>query len=47
MRTRSTLIDTLKILASQLIVLHHLSVYSPMAHVLGESHPTLLGVLGE
>lgn len=47
MRSRSTLIDTLKILASQLIVLHHLSVYSPMAKVLGESHPTLLGVLGD
>lgn len=47
MRTRSTLIDTLKILACQLIVLHHLAVYSPMAHVLDESHPTLLGVLGD
>ena len=47
MRTRSTLIDTLKILASQLIVLHHLSVYSPMAKVLGVSNPSLLGVLGD
>lgn len=47
MRTRSTLIDTLKILASQLIVLHHLSVYSPMAKVLGESYPTLVSALGD
>ena len=45
MRMRSTLVDTLKILASQLIVLHHLSVYSPMAKVIGERSPTWLAVL--
>jgi peptidoglycan/LPS O-acetylase OafA/YrhL len=45
MRTRSTLIDTLKIVASQLIVWHHLSAYSPMAHLLETSWPTLFGLL--
>lgn len=45
MRSRSTLIDTLKIVASQLIVWHHLSVYSPMARLLETSWPTLWGLL--
>jgi peptidoglycan/LPS O-acetylase OafA/YrhL len=45
MRTRSTLIDTLKILASQLIIWHHLSAYSPMAHLLEETWPSLFGLL--
>lgn len=47
MRPRSTLIDTLKIVSSQLIVLHHLSVYSPMARQLEASSPVLLDFLFE
>lgn len=34
MSQRSTLIDGLKVLASQLIVLHHIALYAPMADVL-------------
>lgn len=46
-RARSTLIDTLKIVASQLILWHHLSVYSPMAQQLEQDSPALFGFLFE
>lgn len=45
MPTRSTLIDTIKLLASQLIVWHHLSLYSPMAPLMSETSPTLMGFI--
>ena len=39
---RSALIDTVKALASQLIVLHHLALYSPMADWLASAWPRLM-----
>ncbi|WP_370262401.1 acyltransferase family protein [Limnobacter sp.] len=40
---RNSTIDLLKALASQLIVLHHLLLYTPMSPVLQQAWPTLLG----
>jgi peptidoglycan/LPS O-acetylase OafA/YrhL len=40
--TRSALIDTTKAVASQLIVLHHLSLYAPMADWLAVAWPALV-----
>ena len=39
--TRSALIDSVKALTSQLIVLHHLALYSPMADWLTEAWPRI------
>lgn len=39
---RSAVIDALKALASQVIVLHHLSLYSPMAEWISAAWPTLV-----
>jgi peptidoglycan/LPS O-acetylase OafA/YrhL len=39
---RSLLIDSLKVLLSQLIVLHHFSLYSPMADVIATAWPALV-----
>ena len=36
---RSLVIDVLKIVAAQAIVMHHLSVYGPMADTLYEAWP--------
>lgn len=44
---RNPTIDLLKALASQLIVLHHLVLYTPMARELEMHLPTLIGVLGD
>lgn len=41
--SRSLLIDSIKVLASQLIVLHHLVSYSPMAEPLAAAWPLLVG----
>lgn len=43
--TRSALIDSLKALASQLIVLHHLSLYAPMADWIADAWPRLIAFL--
>lgn len=45
--TRSLLIDGIKLLASQLIVLHHLSLYAPMADALAATWPGLVGFIRE
>lgn len=45
--TRSALIDSVKALASQLIVLHHLALYSPMADWLSGAWPRLLAFVLE
>lgn len=42
---QSALIDSIKLLASQLIVLHHLSLYAPMADWLAAASPTLVGFI--
>lgn len=42
---RSLLIDSLKALLSQLIVLHHLALYSPMAEVMAHAWPALIDQL--
>lgn len=42
---RSLLIDSLKVLLSQLIVLHHFSLYSPMADVIAAAWPALIDLL--
>jgi peptidoglycan/LPS O-acetylase OafA/YrhL len=44
---RSLLIDATKVLASQLIVLHHLSIYSPMTDVLAAAWPRLLAFIAD
>jgi peptidoglycan/LPS O-acetylase OafA/YrhL len=44
---RSLLIDVLKVLASQVIVWHHLSLYSPMADALAQAWPWLLDGIQE
>jgi len=46
MAPRSLLIDGLKVLASQLIVLHHIVLYAPMAQVLAPGWPATAGFLG-
>lgn len=43
--SRSLLIDSTKALASQLIVLHHLALYSPMADTLALAWPRLLAFI--
>jgi peptidoglycan/LPS O-acetylase OafA/YrhL len=45
--TRSALIDTTKALASQLIVLHHLSLYAPMTDWLAVAWPALVDFLSQ
>ena len=45
MRQRSLLIDLLKIIGSQLIVLHHLVLYSPMAKIIETQLPDLVNFL--
>lgn len=45
MPPRSLLIDALKLLASQLIVLHHIVLYAPMAALVAPSRPALAGLL--
>ena len=47
MSSRSLLIDTLKVVAAQIIVLHHLSLYAPMADLLADRWPTVLDGLRE
>ncbi|RFP79619.1 acyltransferase [Hydrogenophaga borbori] len=44
---RSALIDSLKALASQLIVLHHLSLYAPMTDWIADAWPRLVQFLYE
>ena len=44
---RSLLIDGVKVLASQLIVLHHLALYSPMTEWLAERWPALVDFMTE
>lgn len=44
---RLPLIDALKALASQLIVLHHLSIYGPMAEIAHPIAPSLLDAVAE
>jgi len=44
---RSLLIDLLKVLASQIIVWHHLSLYSPMAGPLAQAWPKLVHALND
>lgn len=46
MSQRSVLIDGLKVVASQLIVLHHIALYSPMAAVLASAWPAAATFLG-
>ncbi len=46
MSQRSVLIDGLKVVASQLIVLHHIVLYSPMAAVLAPACPAAMAFLG-
>jgi len=38
-------LDALKVLASQLVVLHHLSAYGPLSDALHAAHPALMGWL--
>jgi len=45
MAPRSLLIDGLKVLASQLIVLHHIVLYAPMADVVASAWPAAAGLL--
>ena len=42
-KARQLSIDALKVIASQLIVLHHLSAYGPVADTLSQSAPVLMG----
>lgn len=42
---RSALIDITKVVASQIIVLHHLAIYSPMAEWLTRAWPRLMAAL--
>ena len=44
---RSLVIDGIKLLASQLIVLHHLSLYAPMADALADEWPALVRFIRE
>jgi peptidoglycan/LPS O-acetylase OafA/YrhL len=44
-KARQLPIDALKVIASQLIVLHHLSAYGPVADTLSQSAPVLMGWL--
>ncbi len=44
---RSVLVDSLKVLASQVIVLHHLCLYAPMAVWLEQAWPGLIGFIVE
>ena len=46
MSQRSVLIDGLKVVASQLIVLHHIVLYAPMAGVLAPAWPATAAFLG-
>jgi peptidoglycan/LPS O-acetylase OafA/YrhL len=46
MSQRSVLIDGLKVVASQLIVLHHIVLYAPMAVVLAPAWPATAAFLG-
>lgn len=43
--SRSVLVDVTKVLASQLIVLHHLGLYAPMADVLVQAWPRLMAFI--
>ncbi len=45
--TRSVLVDLFKALASQLIVLHHLCLYSPMADWVAQAWPALVDFIVE
>ncbi len=47
MPQRSVLIDGLKVVASQLIVLHHIALYAPMAEVVAPSWPALADILAD
>jgi len=47
MAQRSALIDGLKILASQLIVLHHIALYAPMADVVAPAWPMVAAFLAD
>ncbi len=44
-KARQLPIDALKVVASQLIVLHHLSAYGPVADTLSQTAPVLMGWL--
>jgi peptidoglycan/LPS O-acetylase OafA/YrhL len=44
-KARQLPIDALKVIASQLIVLHHLSAYGPVANTLSQTAPLLMGWL--
>ena len=44
---RNASIDVLKALASQVIVVHHLLLYTPMSDTLQEKWPTVLGILAD
>lgn len=44
---RNSTIDLLKALASQIIVLHHLLLYTPMSPMLQAEWPTLLGLVAD
>ena len=44
---RNPTIDVLKALASQVIVVHHLLLYTPMSDALQAQWPTLLGILAD
>jgi peptidoglycan/LPS O-acetylase OafA/YrhL len=44
-KARQLPIDALKVIASQLIVLHHLSAYGPVADTLSQTAPVLMGWL--
>lgn len=44
-KARQLPIDALKVIASQLIVLHHLSAYGPVADALNQTAPVLMGWL--
>jgi hypothetical protein len=43
--SRMPLLDALKALASQLIVLHHFSAYGPLSDALAQALPALAGWL--
>jgi peptidoglycan/LPS O-acetylase OafA/YrhL len=45
--SRSVLVDLFKVLASQLIVLHHLCLYSPMADRVAQAWPALVDFIVE
>ena len=45
--SRSLLIDLLKVVGSQLIVLHHLSIYAPMGEPLAQAWPRTVDLLAD